>query len=138
MHKLSASNKKRIINDVVIGARLYQKYLATKDFLIIADDGTYVEVRFHNSDFAHLVGIRSYLNDLSFYKNCVSGTIAENNIKDQQHYDFGTLRKKITLIKKIHKIIYTNSNVLLINLHTNTIDFPLAIENSEEKSLLLL
>ena len=75
-------------------------------FNIVTNDGKYHEVRFNKEDFAHLVGVRSYLNDLDFYKNCIKGTIAENNIKDQQHYDFGTIRKKIMRITKIHKICY--------------------------------
>lgn len=135
MHSLSQSNKRRIIKEVIAGARLYQKYLVTNDFLVVTEDGKYNEVRFHKDDFAHLVGVRSYLNDLDFYKNCIKGTLAQNNIKDQQHYDFGTLRKKIIRIKKINKIIYANANtnLVLVNLHTNTTDFPLAIESIEDK-----
>lgn len=106
MHSLSKSKKKRIIRDIIIGARLYGKFLVPHDFLIVTNDGKYHEVRFHKEDFAHLVGVRSYLNDLDFYKNCIKGTIAENNIKDQQHYDFGTIRKKIMRITKIHKISF--------------------------------
>ena len=106
MHSLSKSKKKRIIRDIIIGARLYGKFQVPHDFLIVTNDGKYHEVRFHKEDFAHLVGVRSYLNDLDFYKNCIKGTIAENNIKDQQHYDFGTIRKKIMRITKIHKICY--------------------------------
>lgn len=135
MHSLSESKKKRIIRDIIIGARLYGKFLVPHDFLIVTSDGKYNEVRFHKEDFAHLVGVRSYLNDLDFYKNCIKGTIAENNIKDQQHYDFGTIRKKIMRITKIHKIIYADAqtNLVLVNLHTKTHDFPLAIENTHDK-----
>ena len=135
MHKLSKSNKKRIVKEVIAGARIYQKYLATNIFLIITEDGKYNEVRFNKNDFAHLVGVRSYLNDMDFFKNCIKGTLAENNIHDYQHYDFGTLRKKIIRIKKINRIIYANANtnLVLVNLHTNTSDFPLAIESIEDK-----
>lgn len=135
MHSLSESKKKRIIRDIIMGSRLYAKFLVPHDFLIVTSDGKYNEVRFHKEDFAHLVGVRSYLNDLDFYKNCIKGTIAENNIKDQQHYDFGTIRKKIMRITKIHKIIYADAqtNLVLVNLHTKTHDFPLAIENTHDK-----
>ena len=111
MHSLSKSKKKRIIRDIIIGARLYGKFLVPHDFLIVTNDGKYHEVRFHKEDFAHLVGVRSYLNDLDFYKNCIKGTIAENNIKDQQHYDFGTIRKKIMRITKINKIVQINISI---------------------------
>lgn len=135
MHSLSESKKKRIIRDIIMGSRLYAKFLVPHDFLIVTSDGKYNEVRFHKEDFAHLVGVRSYLNDLDFYKNCIKGTIAENNIKDQQHYDFGTIRKKIMRITKIHKIIYADAqtNLVLVHLHTKTQDFPLAIENTHDK-----
>lgn len=135
MHSLSKSKKKRIIRDIIIGARLYGKFLVPHDFLIVTNDGKYHEVRFHKEDFAHLVGVRSYLNDLDFYKNCIKGTIAENNIKDQQHYDFGTIRKKIMRITKIHKICDADAqtNLVLVHLHTKTQDFPLAIENTHDK-----
>lgn len=135
MHSLSESKKKRIIRDIIMGSRLYAKFLVPHDFLIVTSDGKYNEVRFHKEDFAHLVGVRSYLNDLDFYKNCIKGTIAENNIKDQQHYDFGTIRKKIMRITKIHKIIYADAqtNLVLVNLHTKTHNFPLAIENAHDK-----
>lgn len=135
MHSLSESKKKRIIRDIIMGSRLYAKFLVPHDFLIVTSDGKYNEVRFHKEDFAHLVGVRSYLNDLDFYKNCIKGTIAENNIKDQQHYDFGTICKKIMRITKIHKIIYADAqtNLVLVHLHTKTHDFPLAIENTHDK-----
>ena len=135
MHSLSKSNKTRIIRDVIAGARLYEKFLVPYDFLIVTNDGKYNEVRFNKGDFAHLVGALSNLNDLDFYKNCIKGTIAINNINNQQHYDFGTIRKKIMRITKINKIIYANAqtNLVLVNLHTKTQNFPLAIESADDK-----
>lgn len=135
MHSLSKSNKTRIIRDIIVGARLYEKFLVPYDFLIVTNDGEYNEVRFNKGDFAHLVGVRSHLNDLDFYKNCIKGTIAENNINNQQRYDFGTIRKKVMRITKINMIVYANAqtNLVLVNLHTKTRDFPLAIESTNDK-----
>ena len=135
MHSLSKSNKTRIIRDIIAGARLYEKFLVPYDFLIVTNDSKYNEVRFNNGDFAHLVGVLSHLNDLDFYKNCIKGTIAENNTNNQQRYDFGTIRKKIMRITKINKIVYANAqtNLVLVNLHTKTRDFPLAIESTNDK-----
>ncbi|WP_169924277.1 PBECR4 domain-containing protein [Thomasclavelia cocleata] len=76
------------------GARLYQKYLVPNTFLIVTEDGKSKEVCFNKKDFAHLVGVRSSLNDLDFYNHCIQGTLVEDNINEQQHYDFGTIRKK--------------------------------------------
>ena len=36
MHSLSKSKKKRIIRDIIIGARLYGKFLVPHDFLIVS------------------------------------------------------------------------------------------------------
>lgn len=134
-HQLNTASKRRIIREVIIGARVYQNHLVAKSFLIVTEDGEAKEVCFHKDDFAHLVGVRSTLNDLDFYNHCIKGTLTESNIKAQQHYDFGTIRKKIVRIKKINRIIYANAktNLVLINLHTNTTDFPLAIESIEDK-----
>lgn len=135
MHELNQSSKKRIRKDAIEGARLYQKYLVPNTFLIVTEDGKSKEVCFNKKDFAHLVGVRSSLNDLDFYNHCIQGTLVEDNINVQQHYDFGTIRKKIVRIKKINKIMYANAdtNLILINLHTNTVDFPLAIESPKDK-----
>ena len=47
MHSLSESKKKRIIRDIIMGSRLYAKFLVPYDFLIVTNDGKYHEVRFH-------------------------------------------------------------------------------------------
>lgn len=138
MHVLTQSSKNRIIRDAIEGARLYQKYLVANTFLVVTEDGKSSEVCFNKKDFAHLLGVRSSLNDLDFYNHCIKGTLTESNINEQQHYDFGTIRKKIVRIKKINKIMYANAdtNLILINLHTNTIDFPLAIESPKDKMVI--
>ena len=135
MHKLSQSGKKRIKNSVIIGARLYKKYLVPNEFLVITEDGDSVIVRFHKEDFAHLVGVRNIFNDLDFYNHCVHGTLTEANINTNQHYDFGTIRKKMIRIKKINQIMYANAhtNLILVNLHTHTKKFPIAIESVQDK-----
>ena len=135
MHNLNQSSKKRIKNDVISGARLYKKYLVPNEFLVITEDGDSVVVCFHKEDFAHLAGVRNVFSDLDFYNHCALGTLTEENIKTEQHYDFGTIRKKIIRIKKINKIIYANAdtNLVLVNLHTHTRDFPIAIESPEDK-----
>ena len=135
MHKLNQSAKRRIKNNIIIGARLYQKYLVPYSFLIITEDDSFKEICFNRKDFIHLTGIRSNLSDLEFYDHCLKGTISENNFYNQQHYDFGTIRKKIIRIAKINKIIDANgdTNLILFNFHTHTKDFPLAIESDKDK-----
>ncbi|MFQ6792077.1 MAG: hypothetical protein ACLRT4_04735 [Thomasclavelia sp.] len=95
--------------------------------MVITEDG--------NSVVVHLAGVDTVFGDSDLYEHCIDGTLTEINIKSNQHYDFGTIRKKIIRIKKINKIIYANagSNLVLINLHTHTRDFPIAIESLEDK-----
>lgn len=135
MHSLSQSSKKRIKNDIITGARLYKKYLMPNEFLVITEDGDSVVVCFHKGDFAHLAGVDTVFDDSDLYDHCIDGTLTEINIKSNQHYDFGTIRKKIIRIKKINKIIYANAdtNLVLVNLHTHTRDFPIAIESLDDK-----
>lgn len=95
-----------------------------------------VEVCFNKNDFVHLTGINPQsLSDSAFYNNAVIGTLTIGNIKSNQHYNFGTIKKKIQRIIKIEKIIYANtsSNLVLVNLHTNTTDFPYDIESPKDK-----
>ena len=39
--------EKKIIRDIIMGSRLYAKFLVPYDFLIVTSDGKYHEVRFH-------------------------------------------------------------------------------------------
>ncbi|MCD7892283.1 MAG: PBECR4 domain-containing protein [Erysipelotrichaceae bacterium] len=77
MHNLSQSNKRRIIKDVIIGARLYEKYLLPYEFLVITEDGKSVVICFHKKDFAHLADVRNVFNDIDFYHHCIHGTLTE-------------------------------------------------------------
>lgn len=131
MHNLTKKNKQRIRNDIITGARLYERYLVSKAFLIITDNGTVNTVCFNKKDFAHLAGVRTTLSDRDLYENAAKGTLTVGNILSNQYYDFGTIRKKIIRLKKINKIIYANANtnLMLVNLHTHTTNFPLAIES---------
>lgn len=137
MSRLNSTQKQRIRNDVIKGARNYYKYLVPYKFLIITEDGDANIFQFNKADFIHLAGISSMLSDKDFFDNCLKGTLSENNIKDEQHYNFGTIKRKITRLKNIHRIIYANAstNLILINLYTNTACFPFAIESIEDKTV---
>lgn len=120
--------KAKIIN----GAREYKKYLIDKDFQIICEDGTSHIVRFFKADFLHLTGIRTDLSEDNFFMNSVHGILDVSNIKEEQKYNWPTLKSKAVRIEKIHKILYENvkNSLFMINLHTNTLAFPVAIKNS--------
>lgn len=128
---LNLNKKIYLRNCSIHGARNYNHFLIGKVFLIICEDGVEIEIRFFKKDFIHLTGIKSDLSDDSFYDQCVLGKLSEGNIKDQQKYNWSTLKAKALRIKNIHKIIYSDikNSLFMFNLHTNTVDFPVAIRN---------
>lgn len=131
MHLLSEGHKIRLRKQLIAGARNYNKYLVNKTFKIICDDGTEINIRFFVSDFKHLTGLYSNLNDEDFYKHCVSGTIDVGNIGTNQKYNWNTLRTKGNHIEKIHELLYKDGNktLLLEALDTRTFVFPYAVKN---------
>lgn len=130
------TNQQSFLRDKAItGAKKYQQYLMGKKFLIVCDDMTSNEVVFYKRDFLHLTGIHSDLSDNRFFENCVAepSTLSENNILQNQHYNYSTLKGKAKKIEIIDKIIYgkTENSLFMINLHTGTRDYPVGIRNSD-------
>ena len=130
-YPLSAGHAARLRRQIIIGARNYRKYLADKVFKIVCEDGMEVDVRFHISDFKHLTGLYSNLDDDDFYQKCVSGKIDIGNIDTHQKYNWKTLRTKGNYIEKIHELLYKDSSktLLLESLLTHTYVFPYAVVN---------
>ena len=81
MYLLSDGHKLRLRKQIITGARNYNKYLINKVFKIVCEDGTEINVRFFGSDFKHLTGLNSDLDNEKFYKNCVSGVIDIGNMR---------------------------------------------------------
>ncbi len=131
IYSLSDGHKTKLRKQIIIGARNYKKYLTGKVFKIICEDGTEVDVRFFGSDFKHLTGLDSNLDNEKFYKNCVCGIIDIGNINNNQKYNWATLRTKGKSIEKIHELLYSDcqKTLLLELLHTNTFIFPYAVKN---------
>lgn len=130
-HTLSVGHKARLRKQIIIGARNYNKYLINKVFKIVCEDGTEVNVTFYISDFKHMTGLRSNLDDEAFYRRCASGTIDIGNIDTNQKYNWNTLRAKGNHIEKIHELLYRDcrKTLLLETLDTNTFVFPYAVKN---------
>ena len=84
------------------------------------------------NDFRHLTGIKSNLKDDLFFQNSKKGHLDLGNIAEYQKYNWETLKSKSKGIVQIHKILYEDiqNSLFLINLHTNTRDFPVAIKNT--------
>ena len=126
-------NKRKMLRDNTIkGARQYSHYLVDKDFLVLCEDGRQYVLHFLKNDFRHLTGIKSNLKDDLFFQNSKKGHLDLGNIEEYQKYNWETLKSKSKGIAQIHKILYENiqNSLFLINLHTNTRDFPVAIKNT--------
>ncbi|MBE5961058.1 MAG: hypothetical protein E7256_06670 [Lachnospiraceae bacterium] len=130
--KLTANQKSYLRNKAIAGAKLYKNYLINKDFWIICEDGSDYKFQFKKKDFKHLTGIKSDLNDSRFFQNCTEALLSDNNIADIQHYNYQTLKAKADRISKINSIICESieESLFMVNLHTNTDDYPVAIKNA--------
>lgn len=132
MYIMNSSHKQYLKDKYIEGAKQYKNHLMNKEFLIICEDGDFSVVRFFKKDFLHLVGIETTLNEDNFFDNCCDGMLSENNIDSKQKYNWSTLKSKAIRIEKIQTLIYENvkESLFIINLHTNTADFPIAIRNA--------
>lgn len=129
---INEGKRKRLRENAIKGAALYAQYLVDKIFLVICEDGSEYTLRFLKSDYRHLTGIDSNLDDDIFFDNCKARYLDIGNINEYQKYNWQTLNSKAKRISQIHRILYDNiqNALFMINLHTNTRDFPVAIKNT--------
>lgn len=99
-YSLSVGHKTKLRSQIITGARNYNKYLVNKIFKIICEDGVDVDIRFFASDFKHMTGLYSNLDDEAFYQRCLRGTIDVGNIDTNQKYNWSTLRVREIILKK--------------------------------------
>ena len=132
MPRLNESKRTAIRNKIITGADKYNKFLMNKVFLVICEDGSLHNVRFFAKDFQHLTGILSDLSQKDFFQKSLDKTLTVDNILEEQKYDGYTLKYKTNIIENIERIIYGDSSesLFMLNLHTRTFDYPVAIRNS--------
>ena len=132
-HKINENNRMRMRDKVKTGSKKYKNKLMGKDFFVICEDGSAHTVRFFSKDFLHLTGILTDLSEENFFERSVDGTLSLANIFEEQKYDWNTLKGKTNRIEKIDQIVYGNTanSLFMINLHTNTGNYPVAIRNSD-------
>ena len=131
--KIKEADREKLRDQIVVGAQKYRDKLINKDFLIICEDGASYDVRFFSGDFIHLTGVLSNLNSSRFFDNSEKNLLDTGNILEGQKYNWSTLKSKGNEIERIDEIIYGNTanSLFMINLHTNTGDYPVAIRNSD-------
>lgn len=131
MYPLSIGHKVKLRTHIINGARNYDKYLTNKIFKIVCEDGLVIDVRFFITDFKHMTGLYSDLNDTAFFKECLSGNISTGNIDTDQKYNWSTLKTKGNHVENIHQLLYKDGKKILVSevLDTKTRVFPYAIKN---------
>ena len=129
---INEGKRKKLRENAIKGAAQYSHYLMDKVFLVVCEDGNEYELRFLKSDYRHLTGIDSNLDDDAFFENCRNRHLDIGNINEYQNYNWQTLNSKSKRIADIHRILYDNIQgaLFMINLHTNTRRFPIAIKNT--------
>ena len=129
---INENKRRKLRENAIKGAVKYSHYLMDKVFLVVCEDGSEYTLRFFKSDYRHLTGIDSNLDDDTFFENCKSRYLDIGNINEYQTYNWQTLKSKAIRISQIHRILYDNiqNALFMINLHTNTRNFPVAIKNT--------
>lgn len=132
VHNISDTSKQYLKNKAIQGALYYNNCLIGKHFLVICEDGTAYKIQFFKKDFQHLTGLKSNLNEDNFFKFSKLGLLNVTNIHTEQKYDWPTLKQKADRISQIHKLLYEDIDdaLFLINLHTQTRDYPIAIKST--------
>lgn len=135
-NQISLNHRRRLREKAINGATQYAHFLMDKVFLVVCEDGKEYELRFLKSDYRHLTGISSNLDDDTFFEHCKSRTLDVGNINEYQKYNWDTLKTKTDRVSQIHRILYDNiqNALFMINLHTNTRDFPVAVKNTNIKA----
>ncbi len=130
---LKDKDKKRIISYLEVAAPKYKKYYLGRSFNIICDDFCEYNVVFTKNKFLHLTGLKIKGNEEDFFKNCLTGKISIEQINNIQKYNLNTIYKKCKRLSKFDSFLYasTSTTLFLENLHTNTFNFPVAINNVE-------
>ncbi len=132
-YKINEQNRLNMRTKIINGAKKYANDLVNKDFMVICEDGSIHSVRFFKKDFQHLTGLLSDLSENDFFTRCMNGTISVQNILEDQKYNIATLKDKTRKIEQINEIVYGNTanSLFMVNLHTNTADYPVAIRNKD-------
>lgn len=128
---LSIAQRQKLRRYIVSAAAKYERYFCSKSFLIVCDDFSTYEVTFPKGKFKHLTGVRSEFNKGDFWKMASTFRLDANNIDGKQIYSISTLFHKCIKMSNFDKFLFcdTDQTLFLLNLHTHSADFPIAINN---------
>lgn len=121
-------------NDLIKGAREYKKYVG-KQFMIITENHKCFYIEFSETDFKHLTGVRSNLNDDDFYRYCCKNQLSVGNINTIQYKNLNTLKSKISGLCHFNYFLYADAstNLFLTDVVTKSFTYPVGIRNDSKK-----
>ena len=132
---LRPGQKERLRKGAIQGSRYYNHFLKDKTFVVVTEDYMYCSITFKKQDFCHFTGLSiARVSESNFFDICLNGTITNSNIRDEQHYDYNTLRVKNNILKKLNMFLHADAstNLFISGLVTNTFTFSCAIRNDTE------
>ena len=99
---LRPGQKERLRRGAIQGSCYYNHFLKDKTFVVVTEDYMYCSITFKKQDFCHFTGLSiAWVSESNFFDICLNGTITNSNIRDEQHYDYNTLRVKNNILKKL-------------------------------------
>lgn len=116
---------------IIAGAKNFKIHLMNKTFAITCNNNEIYYVRFFAKDFQHSTGLLSNIPEMEFFERCYDETISVENILENQKYNISTLKFKTNKVANIQDVMYsaTDGGLFMINLHTHTRTYPVAIRN---------
>lgn len=130
----SIENKKKDIHKLKNCAEYYKRNLIGKRFLILYNDGEFLEILFSSEHFRHLTGISSNLNAKKFYQKCIGlkGTrkifISPNEIYTTKQHPRALALKKMEVFNNI-LFLFQNQSYLSKTVNTNSVTYSFGISN---------
>lgn len=122
---LSKQTKKDLLMYLKNTSNYYKDHLLGYRFLIVYDEGKYVEILFRKRNFKHLTGISTHYDAEIFFDLCVGKrhygkiSLLEEDLFTTKSHSFSLVSRKMKIFDKIHQLFYEPSYILE-NVKTNT------------------
>lgn len=111
-------DKEKIVQEIILSAKIYKKKLVGKRFIYLFDN-RYIEVLYKKNNFKHLTGVDTYLSANRFYQLAVDGKLQKSQIYFSQRHPFSLCKKKVKHISEIANLA-VNESFMLEEIITNT------------------
>ncbi|NQP31411.1 hypothetical protein HO924_04165 [Streptococcus suis] len=100
---MTASFKQKIREELIVAADLYNKNFLEVDYLIYSKSfqhRTHYFVSAKDDNFLHLTGVKTSESPKVFFAKCLSGTLLEEDFDLGNKSQKGSIRRKMSVLKK--------------------------------------